>query len=136
MATTKELILNRVMEAMEANSELFSAEAKKVIIEAFNSKKQVKKIDNEGRVYCNYFNKYLDKSLFNVDKNGKYKSLSKIGVKYRNREKVLKEKLNKELANLLFDDKIKDIDKTKEKLLKDYNTQLEQLRKEAENELK
>ena len=123
--STKVLITNRVIEVMEINSDLFSDEAKKLILATINNGGNSAhiKINGEGQVYCNYFQKYLPKEKFRLQSDGKYPANSIKGEQNKRAKARLKKVRDDALINLLLSE-VEDMDKAKAKILATYETEV------------
>lgn len=129
--STKQIITEKLENVMNLNKDLFSDDAKKLILETLETKSiQVK--EKDGKIYCNYFKMYLPESEMQKVKKGDkevWESMSIKGKQLRQKELTLTKNRDKKLADLILNDTITDIAGEKAKILKEYEKGMAEIEK-------
>ena len=134
--TTKEIILNKINNCFEENPKLFSKKAQEALMSAIETKAIHTKVNEDGKVFCNYFGRYLEENLFNkITKGDKlvYNSMSRDGTRLRQKELNAQKTRDKELSQLILDDSITNLDEAKLDILRTYDNTMEDISNERAN---
>lgn len=118
--TVRDVIIERLSIVLNNDTLLFTPEQVEAIMIATEPNRSggtSTKVNAEGDVYCNYFERYLPESEFKVSPKGKYPPMSVNGTKLRQKSLTLDKQMNKEISEAF----LKGITIKKDEIVKKYD---------------
>ncbi len=116
----RDIIIERITEVTNTKELKFTKAQIEALAEALKPQKNGGsaniKINEDGDVFCNYYNEYLNSELFKKTPQGKYPPMSINGTKLRQKSLTLDKQMNKEISAAF----INGTEINKEDLIKKY----------------
>ncbi len=117
----RDIIISRITDVVKTEELKFSKKQIEALMEALKPQKNGGsaniKVNEDGDVFCNYYNEYLSPELFKKTPNDKYPPMSINGTKLRQKSLTLDKQMNKEISEAFLSGKTIN----KEDLIKKYD---------------
>ena len=98
----RDIIIERITEVTNTKELKFTKAQIEAIAQALlpqkNGGSNQTKVNEDGLVFCNYYNEYLSPELFKKTPQGKYPPMSIDGTKMRQKSLTLDKQMNKEIS--------------------------------------